>query len=209
MTYKYWAELLVLNLQPAQWRASSGCLSCADRLQELLPSCFRDQMNHKKKRRGGTDTADISLFGRHADEWNATIYPFSRKILLNTPLCRTAAFYIDFCYLVEADVLRPTITIKVSFQITGNRFGNFSWKQSCKGVSVLKANLPWMKTRFQKILPTCIPPRNTRLERMSMAVEKAERRAMQRLSIAAEKFRSWEISKQIGELQQNLKRIFV
>lgn len=52
-----------------------------------------------------------------------------------------------------------------------------------------------MKTRFQNILATCVPPRNTRLDRMSMAVEKAERKAKQRLSIAAEIFRSWEISK--------------
>lgn len=54
-----------------------------------------------------------------------------------------------------------------------------------------------MKTRFQNILATCVPPRNTRLDRMSMAVEKAERKARQRLSIAAEIFRSWEISKKI------------
>lgn len=52
-----------------------------------------------------------------------------------------------------------------------------------------------MTTRFQNIRATCGPPRNTRLDRMSMAVEKAERKARQRLSIAAEIFRSWEISK--------------
>lgn len=62
-------------------------------------------------------------------------------------------------------------------------------------MSVMKGNLPRTKTRFQKILATCIPPRNTRLERMSMAVENAERKAMQRLLIVGERFCSWEIRK--------------
>lgn len=62
-------------------------------------------------------------------------------------------------------------------------------------ICVMAGNLPWIKTRFQNILATCVPPRNTKLDRMSMAVEKAEKAAKQRLSFAAEIFRSWEISK--------------
>lgn len=48
-----------------------------------------------------------------------------------------------------------------------------------------------MMTLFQKILPTCIPPRKTRFDKMSMAVEMAKRKAAHRLLIGGDRPRSW------------------